>query len=63
MSSDLSLATASRRELRNLAMTTLLVKAPACLGERGNLRGQKIEAGLENVNMLRGQRGFISSWS
>ena len=28
MSSDLSLATASRRELRNLAMTTLLFKAP-----------------------------------
>ena len=29
MSSDLSLATASRRVLRNLAMTTLLFKAPA----------------------------------
>ena len=38
MSSDLSLATASRRELRNLAMTVLLFKVPACLGGHVNLQ-------------------------
>ena len=66
MSSDLSLATASRRELRNLLMTMLLFKAPAW-ARHVNLEGQKVQERPGDVNMLprsgHAQRECISSWS